>query len=358
MSEFEESKLLDIGSRLSEHDLLAIGSRTSESNLLDIGSRINNHYNDNDNNNNKDQVHQDTQLIIDTIADKANLHETSNLLLGIGSRLSDNNLASNGNDNNSNSSNNVDVELSSRSQEFMSLTQITRELNEILNAANNNEKYDEDRLNALILAQKENPEYQAQIEEEHRRWRSTIDEFLIHSLLKMRSYVPPNIHSASLESLAECGLSSDISKRLLNKKCLWLIRMSSDEISRLHEADLFGRYNTSGQHLDIIETAAVYFSLPDTFLNDHSGKKKEWAQLLEENLKQMLSEQEKHNLPKGKLRSPVYKEETGPITDLDTIKDFEFVTSRNQRKSFTDVCKRHSIFHYRENKDEEKKHET
>jgi len=82
------------------------------------------------------------------------------------------------------------------------------------------------------------------------------------------------------------------------------------------------------------------------------------SNLLEENLKQMISEQEKNNLPKGKLRSPVYKDDdNGPITDLDTLKDFEFVTSRNQRKSFTDVCKRHSIFHFRENMDENK-HET
>ena len=343
MSESEEEEeiktvsLLDIGSRISQNDL-----RTSENSLLDIGSRISN--------NEIDNVNNDTQLIIES--DKENLTETN--LLGIGSRLSENAL----DNNNSNNNVNDDVELSTRSQQFMSLSQITKELNEILNAANNNEKYDEDRLNELIIAQKENPEYQAQIEEEHRRWRSTVDDFLIQSVLKMRSFVPPSIHCASLESLAEFGLSSDISKRLLNKKCLWLIRMSSEEISRLHEADLYGRYNTSGQLLDIIETAAIYCSLPETFLNDHSGKKKEWANLLEENLKQMISEQEKNNLPKGKLRSPIYKDDdNGPITDLDTLKDFEFVTSRNQRKSFTDVCKRHSIFHFRENMDENK-HET
>ena len=241
----------------------------------------------------------------------------------------------------------------------MSLSQITTELNEILKLANMGGKYDDYRLNVLIQAQKENPEYQAQLEEERRRWRSTVDEFLIKSLITMRTFVPPNIHSAGLESLAEAGLSSDIAKRLLNKKCLWLVRMSPEEISRLHEADLFGRYNTSGQVLDIVEIAAIYCSLPDEYLNDHTGKKKEWADLLEQNLKQMLIEQEKHTLPKGKQRSPLYKEEIGPITDLDTLKDFEFVTSsKNQRKSFQEVCKRHSIFRYKDNQDEDKQQEN
>jgi len=117
----------------------------------------------------------------------------------------------------------------------------------------------------------------------------------------------------------------------------------------MQEADLFNKYNTSGQVLDIVETAAIYSSLPEHYLNDHSGKKQEWANLLEQNLKQMLMDQEKGKLPKGKQRSSVYTEDMGPIKDLDTLKDFEFVTNKVQRKSFQEVCRRHSIFNYKEN---------
>ena len=340
----DSNNMLDIGSRTTDtNDMLDIGSRTSETNLLDIGSHITH-----DNTNNINAVH---ELIVENISDQKNLVETTDLLLGIGSRLSQDSLDNLNNDTkDTNVFKKEEVVLSQRSQEFMSLSQITASLNEILKAANNGENYDEKRLNELIQAQKENPEYQAQLEEERRRWRSTVDDFLIHSLLKMRTFVPPNIHSANLESLAEAGLSSDIAKRLLNKKCLWLVRMSSDEISRLHEADLFNKYNTSGQVLDIVETAAIYSSLPEHYLNDHSGKKQEWATLLEQNLKQMLMDQEKGRLPKGKQRSAVYTEDMGPITDLDTLKDFEFVTNKGQRKSFQEVCKRYSIFNcYKEN---------
>jgi hypothetical protein len=56
-----------------------------------------------------------------------------------------------------------------------------------------------------------------------------------------RSFVPLNIFDLSAAQLIELGLSAEVAKRLLEKKALWLVRMSEEEISRLHEADLYNR---------------------------------------------------------------------------------------------------------------------
>jgi hypothetical protein len=42
----------------------------------------------------------------------------------------------------------------------------------------------------------------------------------------MRSFVPVEIFSASLESLLQMNMSSEIARRVLSKHCLWIIRMS------------------------------------------------------------------------------------------------------------------------------------
>jgi hypothetical protein len=41
--------------------------------------------------------------------------------------------------------------------------------------------------------------------------------------------------------LVDMGLSLDVAKRVSEKKAVWLTRMSEEEISRLHEADLYNR---------------------------------------------------------------------------------------------------------------------
>ena len=57
-----------------------------------------------------------------------------------------------------------------------------------------------------------------------------------------RGFTPPHIVSSSLTSLVKTdGLSELLAKRLINKKCLWLVRVPASDIDQLHEADLMGR---------------------------------------------------------------------------------------------------------------------
>ena len=84
----------------------------------------------------------------------------------------------------------------------------------------------------------------------------------LQCLERTRTFIPVNVFSSTQDSLVSMGLSEDLAKRILQRKCLWLVRMSSAEIAGLHHADLYGRFNSTAQHLDIIETAAIYASLP------------------------------------------------------------------------------------------------
>lgn len=153
----------------------------------------------------------------------------------------------------------------------LTLDEINSELAEITEAINNDLPYNEKRLDYLIKAQKHNAEYIRQQEEERLEWLESIYEFSTECLERTRTFVPVDVFTSSQKDLMDLGLSYDVSKRILQRQCLFLVRMSSAEIARLHEADLYGRYNCTAQHLDIIETAAIYASLPETFLNDPIG---------------------------------------------------------------------------------------
>ena len=54
--------------------------------------------------------------------------------------------------------------------------------------------------------------------------------------------MPLNIFEASSSVLLEMGFTVEVAKRLLEKKALWLTRMSEMEIAKLHEADLHNRF--------------------------------------------------------------------------------------------------------------------
>jgi hypothetical protein len=61
-------------------------------------------------------------------------------------------------------------------------------------------------------------------------------DFSQECLFTMRGFVPPHIFSASLASLVGTdGLSEPLAKRLLSKKCLWLVRMDPQDIQKLSE---------------------------------------------------------------------------------------------------------------------------
>jgi len=93
------------------------------------------------------------------------------------------------------------------------------------------------------------------------------------------------------------------------KKCLMLVRLEKSDISKMHIAELSGRFNPSAQGLDIIETAAIYHALPEAFLNDHDGKKEVWKSTIEDAFKKMYAQKQTNSLPKNLVRFSGYVNE-------------------------------------------------
>ena len=159
--------------------------------------------------------------------------------------------------------------------EFIPLGPLKKELSYLCAKANNNESYDQRRLDYLILCLEVNPQYMIEKSEARRIWKQDAIKFCKESHDTICSFIPVNIKSANVLSLqTEQGYSLELAKRIMSRKCLWLVRIEIDEIAKMHEADLLYRYNTGGQQLDVVELAAVLASMPNYFHNDPMKKNK------------------------------------------------------------------------------------
>lgn len=229
----------------------------------------------------------------------------------------------------------------------MTLKQIQKELKQLTDLAHQGIDIDEARFDYLLKAQEHNEEYKMWLAEEKATWRDSVYEFAEQCLERTRTFVPLNVFESSAEDLVQLGLTPELAKRILQRQCLWLVRMSKAEIASLHESDLLGRYNSSAQHMDIIETAAIYIALPERFNGDELGRKAEWRDQTEENLRRMLQDNDNGQLPEGKLRNPAYDGlQFGPVEDVTSVRATNIVSGRHShrpRRSFMEVCKAHSI---------------
>jgi hypothetical protein len=194
---------------------------------------------------------------------------------------------------------------------FIPLPVLKSELSVIMSKMQSNEPFDERRLDYLFRCLAFNKDYIAEQQEEHRLWQESVSSLTNEYLVQQRAYIPVDIFSASLENLVQRGLTTGLAKRLLTKKCLWLLRMPKENIAKLHEADLMGRYNPQGQNLDIVELLAIYAACPTKFDLDTTGKKEAWRAALEESVKAMMKQKDANNLIGSKLRNPVYKGQSG-----------------------------------------------
>jgi hypothetical protein len=220
----------------------------------------------------------------------------------------------------------------------LSLQQIQAEILEIWKACDAGKDIDERRLDELLKMQEAHPDYQAYVECERKHWLESVSEFCQQCLERTRSFIPVNIFETSVDDLINLGLSSEIARRIIQKKCLWLVRMPKEEIARLHESDLIGRFNSMQQHLDIIETAAVYASLPDKFPVDPLGRKAEWRKMIEDNLRQMLLDNDEDKLPDDKIRSPIYNDlQYGPILDMYTVREVRITKAEDINKTRREI---------------------
>jgi hypothetical protein len=229
----------------------------------------------------------------------------------------------------------------------LTLKQIQKELRKLTSQAHKGISIDEARFDYLLKAQDHNEEYKQMLAEEKQVWRESVHDFAEQCLERTRSFLPVTIFLQSQDDLVELGLSPELAKRLLQRQCLWLTRMSKEEISSLHESDLLGRYNSSAQQMDIIETAAIYASLPESFNSDELGRKMEWRDRMEDNLRRMLIENDNDQLAENRIRNAAYGGlQFGPIEDVTSVRETNIVSGRNShrpRRSFLEVCKQHSI---------------
>lgn len=212
--------------------------------------------------------------------------------------------------------------------EFIPLADIKSEVASLMDQANRGEQFDDARLDYLLACMELNPEYQKEKEEEAQRWRDEIGPFSRECLQTMRAFIPPSIFSCSVDSLiSEYNFSRELAKRLMTKKCLWLIRILKSDIERIHEAELMGRFNPESQGLDIVETAAIYAAIPQKFAKDSTGKKETWRLSLEKNLKDMYKQHKAGTLLKIKKRSLAYNNQTPQFTARETLHEMRSVSS-------------------------------
>jgi hypothetical protein len=213
--------------------------------------------------------------------------------------------------------------------EYIPLAIIKAELAQLMQAARDGSPFDEARLDHLIRCMEYNDEYIAQKREEERIWVESTVEILCRSLEVMRSFVPVNIASMTLQDLEAAGLSKGLAKRIMAKRCLWLIRMSQSDIAKMHVADLSGKYSPEAQNLDMIEMAAIYqWLLGVSFESDASGKKAKMRDGLKRSFKEKMGSLTTFD-ELVKKRNVTYKNQTGPFTDPNAVYSQEVVSSED-----------------------------
>ena len=244
----------------------------------------------------------------------------------------------------------------------VSLADIEHELHEIIAKVNAGQEYNEKRLDTLIALQTEHPEHQARQREELHEWTKGVEDYLAECLVSMRTFVPVNIACSSKSQMQEenAGLSDEVVRRVHEKKPLWLVRLDVDDINRLHEVELRDRYNPTGESLDVVELAAVYAAYPEDFTSDPTGKKTDLKLAVMHLLQKLLRQRDEGELPDNKRRHPAYAgAEYGPIDDITStystrvvsgISADEFEGIVAPRRSFDEVCGKHSILSQRDDK--------
>ena len=111
---------------------------------------------------------------------------------------------------------------------------------------------------------KRNPEFRFQRGEEKRYWAASHALLNCLCLHHVKSVVPPDVCTASLESLAE-SMNAEVGSHVWNRKALWLIHMTPEEILEISVDDMRTTFSVRGLHE--LELRAIWSSFPDT--NDH-----------------------------------------------------------------------------------------
>jgi hypothetical protein len=189
-----------------------------------------------------------------------------------------------------------------------------------------------------------NEEYIQEQKENERIWREKISSYCQECLLEQRRFIPSDIFlSSQTQLMHERGMSAVLAKRLMTKKCLWLIRMSEYYISKLHYAELHGKYSVEGNNLDIVETLAIYASVPVKFPNDGNGKKAMWRKSLEDSVKKLIMGKENNKLTASQMRNSAYKNYVGSFVDDELYNPDTLKSVDEESMSMSSRCVSRSI---------------
>jgi hypothetical protein len=120
------------------------------------------------------------------------------------------------------------------------------------------------------------------------------------------------------------GFETALGKRILQKRCLWLISFSAAELARVTPSDLDdgGAYALKGQALDLTELSALYYRLDPLLSESTAGEgprqeaalmggsgaedREEIVHRLRKKLKHLLTLEESGTLPESLRRHPAY----------------------------------------------------
>jgi len=186
---------------------------------------------------------------------------------------------------------------------YIPLDELNIEIAGLMAALNAGQPYNEARLDYLLLCLDANPDYKALKARELEKWKKSVHMFAQECLREMRTYISASIFRQSLATLqAETGYSVGLCRRLLTKKCLWLARIATEDICRMHEADLLNKFNPLSQGLDIVEVAAIYAQMPQKFLVDPTGKKERFRESIVTHLKELVVKRDAGTLRESQKR--------------------------------------------------------
>jgi len=126
--------------------------------------------------------------------------------------------------------------------------------------------------------------------EEEDEYEREVDSAAFHSTchddyLIMRSLVPIDIWDTTVGSLKNRGIPLPLVKRLWDRRALWLLVMHPEDITKLHVADLRGKY--SHNRLDLVEMRAMWYALTTAKKNTtgfENADKKDWFRIFRRSL--------------------------------------------------------------------------
>lgn len=120
--------------------------------------------------------------------------------------------------------------------------------------------------------------------------------------LRMRYIVPIDVSKLSIDDLCRKGLPRPVSKRIWSQKTLWFLVMHTDDISKVHIADLRAKFQF--KDLDIVEMRAVWYCLVDIWCG--SCPKAEWKEDFKRKLNLYSHMESQRTLPEKLMRHPAY----------------------------------------------------